>query len=239
MAALRRMGQSASPTGWRGSELVRSNQPPWPGGRANSGARCGVCSARRETKRDEALLSASRGAVPQAPAKLPGHGVRERSYARRLPRTPERSASAAAATVRTTIPEKLAVLSLLMQAAIPTHGEMRLQAVKSLSTQIVGNTQAKESSPTVAPKRWQSSRQRLLRLRTGTELGNGEARAKIRNFRACASTVRCKPTVNVEDCGGMPVDIACITAGKSVPLQQEWCVHRRTHWSRQRHQRRS
>jgi hypothetical protein len=64
-------------------------------------------------------------------------------------------------------------------------------------------------------------RQRFPTVRMVGEVGNGEFRAKIENLCPCASTVVWKRPEFIGDSRGVPVEIGCITAGKTVRMQQE------------------
>jgi hypothetical protein len=81
-------------------------------------------------------------------------------------------------------------------------GEMRLRAVRPLSTQL-SVTQAKEKLLSTAMR---CRLQRLPRVRMVGELGNGEFRAKSGGVAACASTDECKRRVNISDFGCTAVE---------------------------------
>src|ERR1700746_2217538 len=74
----------------------------------------------------------------------------------------------------------------------------------------------------------QHRRQRFPTVRMVSDLGNGEVWAKITNLCSCASTVILKRYEFIGDSRWVPVEIACITAGKTVRMQQELCAPRRT-----------
>jgi hypothetical protein len=78
------------------------------------------------------------------------------------------------------------------------------------------------------PKAARCPRQRFPTLRTPQRLGNYEEKAKIGYFSTCLSTALCKCPMVAGDWRQRAVGIGCITAGKSVPLLQEWCGLRRT-----------
>ena len=106
-----------------------------------------------------------------------------------------------------------------LQDAADARGRGR-QVSRSLSTQIVGKTGESFLQPS-----FELSCD-LLTLRGGIPRGNGEIQAKTRGFNPSASTAPTRPLVLVGDCGSPPVGNSLFTAGKTIPLQQEWCVQK-------------
>jgi hypothetical protein len=142
---------------------------------------------------------------------------------------PEGRIRSAAITERKLMPEKLASPSMRVQTARLRLGSRDCRAVKLLSTQIV-RKQAKAIFfiSDNAAHCMQRRRQRFPTVRMVGWVGNGEVRAKMADINACASTDRWKRREFIGDSRCGPVEIECITAGKSVRMQQELCGHRRT-----------
>jgi hypothetical protein len=148
--------------------------------------------------------------------------------ATRLRRARKRSA---ANTVKTDAKE-LASFSVRVQATRLRSGSRDCRAVKLLSTQIVRKQAKAIFISNNAAHCMQRRRQRFPTVRMVGEVGNGEVIAKTGDIKACTSTARWKRCEFIGDSRSRPVEIACITAGKSVRLQHELCDHRRTLLSR-------
>jgi hypothetical protein len=102
---------------------------------------------------------------------------------------PEGRIRSAAITERKLMPEKLASPSMRVQTARLRLGSRDCGAVKLLSTQIV-RKQAKAIFfiSDNAARCMQRRRQRFPTVRMVGWVGNGEARAKMEDINACAST---------------------------------------------------
>jgi hypothetical protein len=102
---------------------------------------------------------------------------------------PEGRIRSAAITERKLMPEKLASPSMRVQTARLRLGSRDCGAVKLLSTQIV-RKQAKAIFfiSDNATRCMQRRRQRFPTVRMVGWVGNGEARAKMEDINACAST---------------------------------------------------
>lgn len=74
----------------------------------------------------------------------------------------------------------------------------------------------------------QRRRQRFPTVRTTMHLGNGEVRAKVQPLTPLHIHRVLELRQFIGDSHATPVEIGCITTGKDVPLQQEWCALRRT-----------
>src|ERR1700733_7044773 len=96
------------------------------------------------------------------------------------------------------------------------RGASDCEAVKLLSTQIVRKQAKALSISNDAAHCMQRHRQRFPTVRMVSEVGNSEARAKMTDIRACASTDAWKRREFIGDSRCDPVEITCITAGKSV-----------------------
>ena len=103
--------------------------------------------------------------------------------------------------------------------------DCRQSSVSQLRLSVI---QAKELIVDNRARCMRSRRQRFPTVRTHDRIGKGEAGAKMANIRACTSTAIRNRREFIRDLLCAPVNIKCITAGKCVPLQQEWCGPRQT-----------
>ena len=87
------------------------------------------------------------------------------------------------------VPEEPESTSVRVQTARLRSGSRDCGAVKLLSTQIVRKQAKALFISNDAAHCMQRRRQRFPTVRTVSEVGNGEVRAKINNIRACTSTV--------------------------------------------------
>ncbi len=163
---------------------------------------------------------------------LPNRGVRERPDANAGCHAAPEGTKTFCCEYSESRCEELASYSVRVQATRLRSGSRDCRAVKLLSTQIVRKQAKAIFISNNAAHCMQRRRQRFPTVRMVGEVGNGEVRAKTGDIRACTSTVRWKRCEFIGDSRSQPVEIACITAGKSVRLQHELCGHRRTLLSR-------
>jgi len=184
---------------------------------------------RRQTKetRLSCLLLEGTG-PPVRSARLPNHGVRE------MPdndagchATPRSALDRSAANTVKSKPEKRLDRNCVADSD-SALGRSRLQRQSSVSQLKLSVVQAKAIIADDSARCMHGHRQRFPTVRRLDRIGNSEVRAKITHISSCASTVVRNPSEFIGDSRYGPVEIECITAGKSVPLQREWCGHRRT-----------
>ena len=165
---------------------------PWPGWK-HTPARGGPAALERAERRDKALTSASRrnsATGPERKAAGPWGCERCPCLAGCHARLRSAGDQSAADTVKDEATRGDSTPTAFAGSG-RALGDVRLQAVRRLSTQVVRNTGERLIVDNRA-RCMRSRRQRFPTVRMHDQIGNGEARAKTTNIRACTSTAERK-----------------------------------------------